>query len=186
MKRFFLCLFILFAGPICAQTIDLHLECGADKANCVEMKDGKGSSYLLERNLALTIDDSTLADVWLDQGEIGQTQLRIELNSKTKKAFADLTGDNIGKVLALVYKGNVITAPVIKERISAGSLTLTHGLDGSPVWEQIPWLKQRLEASARGDYDTKKAKLAVLILVACGVVGGGVWYAFRRPSNLHS
>jgi len=48
-------------------------------------------------------------------------------NHKGAKSFASVTGDNVGKNLAIVLDDVVKSAPVIKERISGGNAQITMG-----------------------------------------------------------
>ncbi|MBI2884754.1 MAG: protein translocase subunit SecD [Candidatus Omnitrophica bacterium] len=85
-----------------------------------EMEDG--SPILLEHEGVLT--GEILSDAYVEPGEMGLPEVSFQLNKEGAKAFSKLTGDNVGRRLAIVLDGTVQSAPVIQSRISdAGRIT---------------------------------------------------------------
>ena len=76
--------------------------------------------------------------VWLDgncikkakasiyTAETGKTEyiLSLEFTEYAKEKFAEATAENIGKVMYIVYNGEVISQPVITQKISGGEVTI--------------------------------------------------------------
>ena len=55
----------------------------------------------------------------------GSAYVGIEFNEEGSKLFAEITRDNVGKVLAIILDGVVISAPVINEEIDNGLAAIT-------------------------------------------------------------
>jgi protein-export membrane protein SecD len=86
-------------------------------------KDAKGISqpgtpYLVQAQPNLTGQD--LSNASLSYSQAAQPVVDMELNSEGAKKFAEVTGANVGKRLAIVLDGIVQSAPVIKDRIPSG------------------------------------------------------------------
>jgi len=79
-----------------------------------------GSLYLLTANAPLT--GAQLDDAHVDMGgNYGMPVVAFKFKPEAANAFANLTGANVGKNMAIVLDGLVYSAPVIKGRISGGS-----------------------------------------------------------------
>ena len=59
----------------------------------------------------------------------GEPVLDIKLAPESTKSFADLTGANIGKTVALKIDGAVVASPVVREPIVDGTVRISGGLD---------------------------------------------------------
>ncbi|MCR5691976.1 MAG: protein translocase subunit SecD [Eubacterium sp.] len=53
----------------------------------------------------------------------------VKFNSKGAKKFGDLTGENVGNQLAIVYDGQLVSAPRINEAITGGECTISGGFE---------------------------------------------------------
>jgi protein-export membrane protein SecD len=82
--------------------------------------------YLLEQAAALTGEELQEAIVRVDQ-QNNRPYVAMDFKPTGAKIFADLTGNNVGKRMAIVLDGNVYSAPVINERIAGGSAQITLG-----------------------------------------------------------
>ena len=71
--------------------------------------------WLLEKRRVITGRDLKTARPTTDQ--IGQPAVNFFLTSEGGKKFGDTTGDNVGRLLAIVLDGNVVSAPRINSRI---------------------------------------------------------------------
>ena len=84
--------------------------------------DEDGSPLLLDTEGALT--GAILSDAWVEPGELGLPDVNFRLNRDGARAFAQLTGANINRRLAIVLDGTVQSAPVIQSRIAdSGRIT---------------------------------------------------------------
>lgn len=76
--------------------------------------------YVLKRDAVLTGDYLTDAQVNINSS-YGQPIVEFKLDAAGSKLFEELTGENIGKRMAIVLDDNVYSAPVIKSKIPGGS-----------------------------------------------------------------
>lgn len=82
--------------------------------------------YLL-KNIPI-LDGSMLTDAKVAfSQQTNQPVINFTLNSEGARIFADFTGSNVGKHLAIVLDGKVYSAPVINERIGGGSGQISGG-----------------------------------------------------------
>ncbi|HEX9779754.1 MAG TPA: protein translocase subunit SecD [bacterium] len=83
-----------------------------------ELVEGQdGSPYLLESEDALT--GAILADAWVDVGQqIGLPVVNFRMTREGAREFGRVTGTNINRRLAIVLDHVVVSAPVIKARIT--------------------------------------------------------------------
>lgn len=66
-------------------------------------------------------DGSKIIDANVAFNDMNQPVIHFTLNSEGAQIFGDFTGKNVGKRLAIVLDGKVVSAPVINERIGGGS-----------------------------------------------------------------
>ena len=71
--------------------------------------------YALEKNSVVSGRDLKHADV--GKGEFGEPVVQFRLSYEKGQLFGDITGSNIGRQLAIVLDGRVISAPAIRAKI---------------------------------------------------------------------
>ncbi len=77
--------------------------------------------FLIEKTQLLTGADLSNAQVKIGGGALGnEPYVDMNFNAEGAKKFAEVTGANVGKRLAIILDGKVHSAPVIKSRISGG------------------------------------------------------------------
>lgn len=76
----------------------------------------------LEENILINGNDLENVDVSSDS--FGRPAVEIQLTAEGSKKFAGVTSKNTGRRLAIVVKGSVLSAPVIREKISGGKLLI--------------------------------------------------------------
>lgn len=82
--------------------------------------------YLVENNPKLTGEGLQDARVQIDQQK-NEPYVSLEFKSQGAKLFEQLTGENVGKRMAIVLDGNVYSAPNIREKIGGGRAQITLG-----------------------------------------------------------
>jgi preprotein translocase subunit SecD len=88
---------------------------------------GNGLPYIAIRRLGgLSGNDVNSAQSNLDS-QTGEPIVTIQLTEAGVKKFAKMTAENVGRSLAIVYDGTVISAPVINEPILGGSIQIAGG-----------------------------------------------------------
>ena len=84
------------------------------------------SSIVVKKQVLLTGDMVTDAEVRIGGGQFHTgTQVDMEFSSEGARIFDKVTGENVGKRLAIVLDNVVYSAPVINERISGGRAQIT-------------------------------------------------------------
>ena len=73
--------------------------------------------YLIDDKAQMSGENLSLAVARPDQQSPGQWQIVFEFNAEGSREFAELTGGNVGRSMAIVLDGNVMSAPNINERI---------------------------------------------------------------------
>ena len=80
--------------------------------------------FLLKKGTLLTGASLTDARVQLDS-QYGEPYVSIEFDRKGARAFERVTGENVGKRLAIVLDNKVYSAPTIQEKIGGGKARIT-------------------------------------------------------------
>lgn len=99
--------------------------------------------YLLKRRTLLTGEYLTDARVQIDS-QYNEPYVSLTFDARGARVFERITGDNIGKRLAIVLDNNVYSAPVIRDRIPGGRAQIT----GSFTMDQARDLAIVLRAGA--------------------------------------
>lgn len=93
--------------------------------NAVNLETGK-VPYLLAADVPLNGDD--LSDAYVNiNPQYNEPYVGLTFNPAGATKFADLTGKNVGKNLAIVLDNVVYSAPNIRQRIAGGSAEITLG-----------------------------------------------------------
>ncbi|MBT3585511.1 MAG: hypothetical protein HN509_11440, partial [Halobacteriovoraceae bacterium] len=135
--------------------------------------------YLVESVSKLSGDGLQDARVQIDQQK-NEPYVSLTFKSAGAKLFEQLTGENVGKRMAIVLDGNVYSAPVIQTKIGGGRAQITLGSGGFnrvlkeardlalvlragalPV--QLDFLEQRTVGPSLGEDSIIKARYAAII-----------------------
>ncbi len=90
-----------------------------------ELKELDEKKMLLKATAELTGEYLETADVRFDQGSFGQPIVAMKLKGEGVKQFAQLTRENVGRLLAIVLDGRVYSAPRINEPIPSGEAVIS-------------------------------------------------------------
>jgi preprotein translocase subunit SecD len=101
---------------------------------CVASKTKKGAcdgyrTYLVDRNVPLTGESLAGADA--SSGQLGEPEVNLSFDTQGGLEFGKLTGDNVGKRMAIVLDENVNSAPRINEKIPNGRARIAMGRQGN-------------------------------------------------------
>lgn len=99
---------------------------------------------LVAKEASLTGDLLVNAKTEFSSSGFGEPYVSITLNSKGGQIFANVTATNVGKRLAIVLDGKVVSAPVIREAIPSGQAQIS----GNFTVEQANDLSVILRAGA--------------------------------------
>jgi SecD/SecF fusion protein len=90
----------------------------------------EGERYSLKRRVAM--EGQHISDAQLGfNPDSGQPVVSFKLYSNGARQFGEMTRANIGRPLAVVLDGKVITAPVIRSAIAGGSGEISGGFTSS-------------------------------------------------------
>jgi preprotein translocase subunit SecD len=99
-------------------------------------------AYLVKKHASLT--GSYIANAYVKiNNQTGQPYVELIFNDKGSRLFERLTGENVGRYLAIILDNNVYSAPVINDKIS-GTATIT----GNYTSDEANELKVVLKAGA--------------------------------------
>ena len=92
----------------------------------VDPKTGRQTKipYLLKRRTLLTGEYLTDARVEIDS-QYNEPYVSLSFNARGARLFERITGENVGKKLAIVLDNNVDSAPEIRDKISGGRAQIT-------------------------------------------------------------
>tara|TARA_R110000868_G_scaffold61524_3_gene186984 strand:- start:34526 stop:36232 length:1707 start_codon:yes stop_codon:yes gene_type:complete len=143
--------------------------------------------YVVDAAARITGDNLQDARVLIDQQK-NEPYVSLEFKPQGAKLFEDLTGDNVGRQLAIILDGNVYSAPTIQTRIGGGRAQITLGQGGFnkimqeardlalvlragalPV--QLDFLEQRTVGPSLGADSIERAEVA-------GLIGSAIVFLF--------
>ncbi len=87
-------------------------------AEVMVLEGKEGERYVIEKKDLITGAD--LVDAKVQMGQYGEPVVGFKLSPAGGRKFAEITGDNVNRNLAIVLDDKVYSAPVIKSRISGG------------------------------------------------------------------
>ncbi|PYE85448.1 protein translocase subunit SecD [Pseudoroseicyclus aestuarii] len=104
--------------PVVTTTSDANADVGTTEQLAPDASQ-EGLYYVLERSPVVTGDELVDAQPTFDQN--GQPAVSFRFNTTGARAFGDYTAENVGAPFAIVLDNEVISAPVIRERIPGGT-----------------------------------------------------------------
>ncbi|KYG65068.1 preprotein translocase subunit SecD [Bdellovibrio bacteriovorus] len=116
-------------------------------ANATTMEAG-AIPFLLKTDTDLGGD--SLDDAFVGYDQYGAPQVSLHFNSAGSNKFADLTGNNVNRQMAIVLDKVVKSAPSIRDRIAGGQavITLGGGRDRNGMMEEAKMISTALRAGA--------------------------------------
>ena len=91
---------------------------------------GWNGPWLVHKRIDMTGDRIEYAEVSRDQ--FGSPYVRMEMDEEGARIFSDLSGNNVGKRMAIILDNNVNSAPVFREKIPNGIASITMGDGDGP------------------------------------------------------
>jgi preprotein translocase subunit SecD len=89
-------------------------------------REGGGSIKLADTVL---MDGSSVRDARVGFDSNGQIEVSVMFTQEGGRQFAQVTGENVGRQMAIILDGEVYSTPVIRERIAGGVCSITGGFD---------------------------------------------------------
>ncbi|HXE41857.1 MAG TPA: hypothetical protein VN516_02445 [Candidatus Baltobacteraceae bacterium] len=115
-----------------SSVFQIRLVIDESSANSEKMKEqlkavdsGKIAYSIVEVQKAVLLDQAALESVSVSTNYQGNPAINCRFTSEGKKRFAEITDENIGKRIAVIIDGKLITAPKVAGPITAGDLEVT-------------------------------------------------------------
>ena len=89
----------------------------------VTMKDKEGNPIAVEEDVQMSGD--MVGGASIDFGEYGEVIVSLEMTPEGARTFARVSSSGIGRELAIILDGVVVSHPVIKDRITQGRASIT-------------------------------------------------------------
>lgn len=118
-----------------------------EKAENAQRMENGVVPYLLKADTNLGGKD--LDNAFVSYGQYGEPDVSLRFNSSGATRFAELTGANVGRNMAIVLDRVVKSAPNIKDRIAGGSASITlGGRDRQHQMDEAKMISTSLRAGA--------------------------------------
>lgn len=154
---------------------------GVSDANAILEELGKPGSLsfeLQDGTVVLEGTDVETARAGTSPDSMGNSQNVVELvlTSEGTKKFADATSKNIGKIIYIVYDGQVISSPVVQSAITEGTAQITGMADHDEAEKlassiRIGSLSLELEELRSNVVGAQLGEKAISTSVTAGVIG---------------
>jgi preprotein translocase subunit SecD len=142
--------------------------------------------YLLDKKILLQGD--RIRDSRVRFSQTGQASVSLSLDDKGKRQFAQITRNNVGRLLAIVLDGKVQSAPRINEEIAGGEAVITGSFSPEEAAEQALVLRsgalpapiqineERTIGPSLGEDSIRKSVIALCIGFAAVILFMIVYY----------
>lgn len=120
-----------------------------EKAQNAKNMEAGAIPILLNESTGLTGGD--LDDAYVGYGQYGEPEVLLSFNPAGAQKFSDITGNNVGKRMAVVLDKVIKTAPNIKDKISGGRASITlggAGRDRQGILDEAKMISTALRAGA--------------------------------------
>ena len=162
----------------------------------LKMRHVRIEPYLVNTKIDLTGEFIDYAQVATDQ--FNAPYVRMELNTDGARLFAKLSGDNVGKRMAIILDDNINSAPVFREKIGGGVASIELGgsdsmqarkdaedlvvvLRAGALPAPIEILHNRTVGRTLGDDSVKAGKTAAMLALVLVLIFMVIYY---RSSGL--
>lgn len=103
-------------------------------------------TFVVSKEAAGGLTSRAIESATVSRDNLGRPQINFQLSLKGTELFAEITRTNIGRRLAMVLNGEVLSAPAIMSPITMGSATLTGDFNQPEAFELASLLKNPLNA----------------------------------------
>lgn len=94
------------------------------------------------------LDESSVAAANVEPSPAGDPQVTLQLSATGKEAFARVTQNSVGKRLAIVLDGLVLSAPVVRTAITGGSAIISGAMTREDAETIAAQIRRAAEATA--------------------------------------
>jgi hypothetical protein len=143
MKKVTITLFTLFTfffttSLMANDEITLALECLPEEKGCLEISDNGKNYYISKLNqFAITKDNTDYANLTEKDGSL---IIQLGLKGKEVRSLEEITKKSILKKLFVLIDHKLVSAPIIREKITDGQFIISLPKKESTIIEKLNWL----------------------------------------------
>jgi hypothetical protein len=143
---------LVLAGNIYAgDKFSLHIACSQGK-ECIELAGDNGKQESVQATPAMELTGADIIAASVQSAGIGRFSLNIELSEAASGKLKEITGENIGKKLMVVFDNKILSAPVINGPISGRKIIISNSYgENAAYWKNSPWLEDLIKASKQAN-----------------------------------
>jgi preprotein translocase subunit SecD len=130
------------------EALSIHIACPAVSDECTETNFyGRLDERIIIKSKAeMFLLKSDISRAKMVKGKLKRDQLELKLTKEASKRFETITGENIGKKLVIIAKGEALIAPTIPQAINGGTIQITNGNGNDHNYiKYLPWLEQMVK-----------------------------------------
>ena len=131
-----------------ASALQFRLVLPTDSTGPADWLPSASSGERLQLSRQVLLDDTDIAQAGVDFDRFGRRMIEIRFTDTGAKKFEAITTTNIGRQLAIVFRGRVLSAPVIQSVIPNGECTLNGSMNASEVDQIVDCLNRFATPSA--------------------------------------
>ena len=125
-----------------ASALQFRLVLPTDSTGPADWLPSASSGERLQLSRQVLLDDTDIAQAGVDFDRFGRRMIEIRFTDTGAKKFEAITTTNIGRQLAIVFRGRVLSAPVIQSVIPSGECTLNGSMNASEVDQIVDCLNR--------------------------------------------
>ncbi len=119
---------------------------GYEFMTLVEERDGRPVARQFEVKKRPEMDGSGVKNAMVVRDNLGQPEITFALDTAGAKRFSDLTTANVGRLMAIVLDGELYSAPIIREPIQTGNVSISGHFDQKEAFQLANVLENPLRA----------------------------------------
>jgi len=131
-----------------ASTLQFRLVLPTDSTEPADWLSSVSSRERLQLSRQVLLDDTAIAQAGVDFDPFGVRMIEIRFTDAGAKQFEAITATNIGHQLAIVFRGRVLSAPVIQSVIPGGECQVTGLTNASNVNSIVDYLNRTTTPTA--------------------------------------
>jgi hypothetical protein len=109
-----------------------------------ESRDGK--TLAVHREILLSGTDMSSASLAVNQ-QVNQHEFQITLTPDGRRKFTQITAANVGRRLAIIWRGRIVSAPVIAQAITSREVVVTGSFSDKEALELLDLLNHRVPSN---------------------------------------
>jgi len=106
----------------------------------------------------VVLDGKSVVSGGISVNEPGRKELLVLLTDEGRQKFADISRENVGRRFAIVWLGQVLSAPVIQSPVSSPNVVITGNISDTDAQQLIDVLNRRSDEPPGGVIETQLEK----------------------------